>query len=643
MVPPEEGLFGYHTVSVFSKRDRMAYQALYRKWRPTTFTEVVGQDAVSGTLKNQIVNGRVGHAYLFCGTRGCGKTSLAKIMARAVNCPNALSNGGDPCNRCPSCLSIMNGSSMNVFEIDAASNNGVDNIRDIREQVEYPPADAKYKVYIIDEVHMLSPGAFNALLKTLEEPPSYVIFILATTDPQKVPQTILSRCQRYDFRRIAKSAIAGQIGRIIRAEGFAAEEKAVSYISEAADGSMRDGLSILDQCLAYAKGEALTYDKVLEVLGASDMSVFSDLYRALCRKNAAEALSLLSGQIAAGKEPGLFINDFIWYLRNVLLCDATRGGSEILEVTEDTLNRLREDVSLLPRTELISMISSMAELANRARFSSQKRVLLEVELIRLAADVNAPSSQPVNTVRQEVSYEKKRSAFEAGSQVSGSASSQAEPVYGAESEGQPVRREPHIERRPYAPADAGASPENGSAAASVPHTVQISGLPVSHTASPAVSPDRPSASVRTAAAVSPEIPSAAGTAAPANGPVPSASAENTAEQKSHIGEKLEIIQKNWDMLISELSPANKALFGGVVLKEERGGILLVFKNKINFTLAANNQENGLVKLSNTALKKLGVNVAFMARIAMKDEFKDEVSVITDEDIRKINFPVDIEN
>lgn len=556
----------------------MAYQALYRKWRPQTFTDVAGQDAVSGTLKNQIVNGRVGHAYLFCGTRGCGKTSLAKIMARAVNCENALSNGGNPCNACPSCLSILNGNSMNVFEIDAASNNGVDNIRDIREQVEYPPTEGRYKVYIIDEVHMLSPGAFNALLKTLEEPPSYVIFILATTDPQKVPQTILSRCQRYDFRRMAKRTIIDYINKIKESEGFSAEDKAVAYVAEAADGSMRDGLSILDQCLAYARGETLTYGKVLEVLGASDMSVFSDLYRALCRRDATGALSVLSGQISAGKEPGLFINDFIWYLRNVLLCDATKGGADILEVTEDTLSRLREDTSLLPREELISMISSMAELSNRARFSTQKRVLLEVELIRLASGVTREAEVPppvhVSKIPDTVPWSE--SVPEKAPESS---------VNEAPAEAPQQRREPHIVKR---------APE--------PVSVQ----------------------------------------APAEQPEPEPSLPEE-PKKTHIGEKLDVIRENWDMLISELSPANRVLFQGTVLKEERGGILIVFKNKINFTLASKNQENGLVKLSNTALKKLGVNVAFMARVAMKGEFSEETPVITDEDLKKINFAVDIED
>jgi len=572
----------------------MAYQALYRKWRPTTFDDVVGQDAVAGTLKNQIRTGRIGHAYLFCGTRGCGKTSLAKIMARAVNCPEALEHDGNPCNECAGCTSIMSGSSMNVFEIDAASNNGVDNIRDIREQVEYPPTEGKYKVYIIDEVHMLSPGAFNALLKTLEEPPAYVIFILATTDPQKVPQTILSRCQRYDFRRMGKASIIGYINKIREAEGFEAEDKAIDYIADAADGSMRDGLSILDQCLAYVQGDVLTYEKVLEVLGAADMSVFSDLYRAIVKKDPRTVLSLVDDAINSGKEAGLFINDFIWYLRNVLLASATRGGDSVLEVTEDSLARIKEDTKLLPEAELIRILSSMAELQNRARFAPRKRVLLEVELIRLS-----------------------------------SGAAQA-PVYAAPAAQAPVYTAPAAVAAPAVPAPASAATTPAAptsqaalAAASVKAVSEGTPAPV------------PQASV-SAKAVS---------SAPAKAPAPAAPAPDPAAQQealSHIGEKLVTVQQNWDSLLAGLSPANRVLFRDVVLKEERGGILIVFRNKINFSLASRNEENGLLKLKTLCLSDLGVNVNFLARTELPGEFPREAAVITDEDLAKINFPVNIQ-
>ena len=228
----------------------MAYQALYRKWRPDNFEDVKGQDHIVTTLQNQIKADRIGHAYLFCGTRGTGKTSIAKIFAKAVNCEHPVN--GSPCGECASCKAIAAGNSMNVIEIDAASNNGVDNIRQIREEVQYSPTQGRYKVYIIDEVHMLSIGAFNALLKTLEEPPSYVIFILATTEAHKIPVTILSRCQRYDFHRISIDTIADRLTKLMQAENINVEDKAIKYIAKAADGSLRDALSLLDQCIAFS-------------------------------------------------------------------------------------------------------------------------------------------------------------------------------------------------------------------------------------------------------------------------------------------------------------------------------------------------------------------------------------------------------
>ena len=237
----------------------MSYTALYRKFRPDNFEDVKGQDHIVTTLTNQINANRIGHAYLFCGTRGTGKTTVAKILAKAVNCEHPVN--GSPCNECEMCKAIQAGTSMNVIEIDAASNNGVDNIREIREEVTYRPTEGRYKVYIIDEVHMLSTGAFNALLKTLEEPPSYVIFILATTEAHKIPITILSRCQRYDFHRISIDTIAARLSELLKAEGVEAEEKAIRYVAKAGDGSMRDALSLLDQCIAFYLGQTLTYEK----------------------------------------------------------------------------------------------------------------------------------------------------------------------------------------------------------------------------------------------------------------------------------------------------------------------------------------------------------------------------------------------
>ena len=268
----------------------MSYTAMYRRFRPTTFEEVKGQDAIVTTLKNQIRSDRIGHAYLFCGTRGTGKTSIAKLFAKSVNCEHPVD--GSPCGECASCKAIAEGRSMNVIEIDAASNNGVDNIREIVNEVAYSPTEGKYRVYIIDEVHMLSAGAFNALLKTLEEPPSYVIFILATTEAHKIPITILSRCQRYDFRRISIDTIAGRLTDLMEKEQVNVEERAIRYIAKAADGSMRDALSLLDQCIAFYLGQELTYEKVLETLGAVDTEVFSRLLRQILDKNVTGACLL---------------------------------------------------------------------------------------------------------------------------------------------------------------------------------------------------------------------------------------------------------------------------------------------------------------------------------------------------------------
>ena len=286
----------------------MSYMALYRKFRPGEFEDVKGQDHISQTLQNQIKANRIGHAYLFCGTRGTGKTSVAKIFAKAVNCERPLN--GSPCGECETCRAISEGRSMNVIEIDAASNNGVDNIREIREEVAYRPTEGKYKVYIIDEVHMLSIGAFNALLKTLEEPPEYVIFILATTEAHKIPITILSRCQRYDFKRISIDTISQRLLDLMEREQVEVEERAIRYIAKAADGSMRDALSLLDQCIAFYLGQKLTYDHVLEVLGAVDTEVFSRLLREIISRDVGKVLKSVEELVMQGRELGQLTTDF---------------------------------------------------------------------------------------------------------------------------------------------------------------------------------------------------------------------------------------------------------------------------------------------------------------------------------------------
>ncbi len=359
----------------------MSYTALYRKWRPRVFGDVKGQDHIVTTLQNQIRSERIGHAYLFCGTRGTGKTSVAKIFAKAVNCEHP--EDGSPCGECPSCRQIQAGTSLNVVEIDAASNNGVENIREIRDQVQYPPTEGKYRVYIIDEVHMLSTGAFNALLKTLEEPPSYVIFILATTEVHKIPITVLSRCQRYDFRRITVDTIADRLKELTDAEGMAVEDRALRYVAKAGDGSMRDALSLLDQCAAFHYGETLTYENVLDVLGAVDNRVFRELFGALRSGQTKDCILRLEEMVIQGRELSQFVADFIWFLRNLLILKTADEAEELLDMSEDNLKQLREDAALADENVLMRYIRVFSEVLNQIRFAAQKRVLVELAFIRL--------------------------------------------------------------------------------------------------------------------------------------------------------------------------------------------------------------------------------------------------------------------
>nr|WP_288556039.1 DNA polymerase III subunit gamma/tau [uncultured Mediterraneibacter sp.] len=359
----------------------MSYTALYRKFRPDTFEDVKGQDHIITTLKNQIKADRIGHAYLFCGTRGTGKTTVAKIFAKAVNCEHPVD--GSPCGECAMCKSIAAGTSMNVIEIDAASNNGVDNIREIREEVTYRPTEGKYKVYIIDEVHMLSIGAFNALLKTLEEPPEYVIFILATTEVHKIPITILSRCQQYDFHRISLDTIAARLQELMEKEQVDVEERAIRYVAKAADGSMRDALSLLDQCIAFYLGQTLTYENVLDVLGAVDTEVFSRLLRNVLKRDIPKVMDTVDELIMQGRELSQLAADFTWYLRNLLLAKTSDQLEDVLEVSSENLEQLKEEAEMIEVDQLLRYIRIFSELSGQLKYATQKRVMLEVALIKL--------------------------------------------------------------------------------------------------------------------------------------------------------------------------------------------------------------------------------------------------------------------
>ena len=359
----------------------MAYTALYRKFRPDNYEDVKGQEHITRTLANQVINNRIGHAYLFCGTRGTGKTTVAKIFARAVNCEHPVN--GNPCNECEACKAIMAGNSMNVIEMDAASNNGVDSIREIVEEVQYRPPTGKYKVYIIDEVHMLSISAFNALLKTLEEPPEYVIFILATTEPHKIPVTILSRCQRYDFKHIALDTIQARLKELADKENMDIEDKAIRYIAKCGDGSMRDALSLLDECQAFAVGEALTYDKTLEILGAVDTEIFSKMLRSILKKDTLEVMGNVEEMVNYGRDLAQFVVDFTWYLRNLLLMKTSKDASEIIDMSSERMEALKEEAQMIEIPVVMRYIRILSELTNQIRYATQKRVLIEIALIKL--------------------------------------------------------------------------------------------------------------------------------------------------------------------------------------------------------------------------------------------------------------------
>lgn len=359
------------------------YLALYRKYRPRTFEDVRGREVIVRTLRNQIISGRIAHSYLFCGTRGTGKTTIAKIFAKAVNCENP--QDGSPCCECPSCKAIGADASLNVVEMDAASNNGVDDIRNIIDQVAYSPTQGKYRVYIIDEVHMLSTAAFNALLKTLEEPPSYAIFILATTEPNKLPITILSRCQRYDYGRLSTETIEGRLREVADAEQLRVEDKALRYIASAADGSMRDGLSLLDQCNAFNYGnEELTYDKTLEILGAVDTRVFSKLYNHIHEGDTASALKVLEDVLMQGREMMQFVADFLWYLRNLMLLCASESTKDSLDISADNLAQMIEDARKSELSEIMREIRIFSSLVEQIRYSASRRILTEMAIIRAA-------------------------------------------------------------------------------------------------------------------------------------------------------------------------------------------------------------------------------------------------------------------
>ena len=362
----------------------MGYQALYRRYRPAQFEDFVGQEAVIKTLRSQVMSGRIAHAYLFCGTRGTGKTSTAKVFARAVNCEHP--ENGDPCGQCATCCALSEESSLDILEIDAASNNGVDEIRDLREKVKYPPQVGRYRVYIIDEVHMLSAGAFNALLKTLEEPPAYVVFILATTEPQKLPATILSRCQRFDFHRIPMNQIIARMRVAVEQEGIAAEDAALARIARAAEGGMRDAWSIMDMCLGYAQedGAGLTEALVLRVLGAADRGFLFDFADRLIGADAAGALEMIDGMMRMGREVQVFVRDVSAHLRALMLADVCgeEHAADLLDVTQEDAAAYVAQARRTSHTRLMRMLDLFLASETDMKWASQPRFALETAAIR---------------------------------------------------------------------------------------------------------------------------------------------------------------------------------------------------------------------------------------------------------------------
>ena len=357
------------------------HKALYRVYRPKTFEDVVGQEHIVKTLKNQIKNNNIGHAYLFSGTRGTGKTSTAKIFARAVNCLNPINE--EPCNECEICVDTLNDNIMDIVEIDAASNNSVDDIRELRESVKYTPSKAKYKVYIIDEVHMLSQGAFNALLKTLEEPPSYVIFILATTEPHKIPATILSRCQRFDFKRVSSKDIANRMAYICQKENIQAEDKALSLIARNSQGALRDALSILDQCMSFGN-EKIEYNDVIELLGTVNIDELFELSQAIIDENTKKSLQILNEFIIWGKDIRNLINDLIDHFRNLMVCKISKDLDEIISLPEESIEKLKEQAKTININDLIRILNILSETQDSMKSSSNTRILAEVTMMKIA-------------------------------------------------------------------------------------------------------------------------------------------------------------------------------------------------------------------------------------------------------------------
>lgn len=452
------------------------YQALYRKWRPMTFGETVGQEHVSDTLKNSIASDRIAHAYLFCGTRGTGKTSTAKIFSRAVNCEHPID--GEPCNECPTCKGILDGSILDVYEMDAASNRGVDDIRVIRDEVLYTPAGCTYKVYIIDEVHMLTDIAFNALLKTLEEPPRHAIFILATTEPHKLPATILSRCQRFDFRRIGVDAIAKRMTKIAEAEGIHATPDALELVAELGDGSMRDALSILDQCAAYGLAELRT-ENVVDIVGIVDKQVLFDLAGSILNQDTKTALIAADSFLAMGKETLNFFEDFITHFRNLLICKSTDDPAELLETTAESAAKYKAQAELCSVEQILYFIKTLSEQFTQAKYMSNPQIAVEMAIVKLCAPQYSSDAEALLS-----RIERLERALVSGASAQPQSHAQAQPAPAAET--QPPASSPAPAVQTPAPSASAASEQPPWSVPEPPKPEPVQEQPVPQTVDTAV-------------------------------------------------------------------------------------------------------------------------------------------------------------
>lgn len=373
----------------------MEYTALYRRFRPKKFSEILGQEHITQTLKNQVKTNRVGHAYLFTGSRGCGKTSSAKVLARAINCLHPID--GEPCNECEICKAALDGSLTDIVEMDAASNNGVDDIRAIRDEVNFLPTVAKYRVYIIDEVHMLSQGAFNALLKTLEEPPAHVKFILATTEPQKLPATILSRCQRFDFKKISADKIVENLEKICSECKIDYTKEALNLIAELAEGGMRDAISILERCVQDGDSK-ITDIKIKELVGIPETQYIIDVINSILNHDETKALEITQKIIVEGKDASNFLWELIKFVRNMMLLKATNEISNIYN--EDEVNKMKEMNKLTTEDELLNIISKLSTLQNEIGYSTQKNIVFQVGILKLCREENGSLEDRVKKLEE---------------------------------------------------------------------------------------------------------------------------------------------------------------------------------------------------------------------------------------------------